>query len=156
MLAGEQISSYMIKLCIIILINEIHWWWEIYTESSTWAVCNCIKKSNAASTGDFPSQSPSDPISLFGLCAQRSSIFPSKDLQTLISLMVRMLLVFRRYGSVCLSSVGLQVPLQQPHGSMKEKEAMHMWHVECVRVWGEKRVVVVNSHLYTSFYEHWL
>ncbi|KAG2551708.1 hypothetical protein PVAP13_9KG414150 [Panicum virgatum] len=40
---------------------------------------------------DFPSQSPSDPISLFGLCAQRSSIFPSKDLQTLISLMVRML-----------------------------------------------------------------
>lgn len=49
MLAGEQISSYMIKLCIIILINEIHWLREIHTESSTWVVCNCIKKSNAAS-----------------------------------------------------------------------------------------------------------
>jgi len=48
-LAGEQISSYMIKLCIIILINEIHWLREIHTESSTWVVFNCIKKSNAAS-----------------------------------------------------------------------------------------------------------
>lgn len=79
MLAGEQISSYMIKLCIIILINEIHWLREIHTESSTWVVCNCIKKSNAAS--------PSDPNSLFGLSAKGSSIFPSKDLQTLIWLM---------------------------------------------------------------------
>ena len=51
MLAGEQISSYMIKLCIIILINEIHWLREIHTESSTWVVFNCIKKSNAASPG---------------------------------------------------------------------------------------------------------
>jgi len=81
----------MIKLCIIILINEIHWLREIHTESSTWVVCNCIKKSNAASPSDFPSQSPSDPNSLFGLSAKRSSIFPSKDLQTLIWLMVRML-----------------------------------------------------------------